>query len=426
MRAFGILAAQGAGALAGEAFTWPNQPPSDIPFERSELFTEVHFTGRYAEYGGADTWYPSWGADGNLYTPWTDGVVGGIRSHSACSGPSCTSTTGFAKVVGDDPFNLSIQDVGVFESSTSPYHGRYPSASLHHNGIWYYGTYALDNENHEPGERSGQEVGRSHTADYCGNWCIQGPFVGFRWSRDAGKTWQEPRKTLANYSDTLFGEAAPNNHSKVKFGAPHVVDLGQNLAHEPYGGAKPRLYMVGHGASAPISPTSWMQGAEVYLARVSPSVDSINDLASWEFYGNGSWHPGDVARAAPLVSWGNRTGVTTMTYIPAVKRYIMCVSTPTFSPFTTRQFDTYFLESANITGPFRYISYLREFGPQAYFVNIPSKFVAASTGSDGSLRLFLSYSANFAYHGQPAPAGSGYHWTLQEVELRLGTAQINI
>ena len=45
---------------------------------------------------------------------------------------------------------------------------------------------------------------------------------------------------------------------------------------------------------------------------------------------------------------------------PATARYIMCVSTPTFSPFTTRQFDTYFLESANITGPFRYISYLRE------------------------------------------------------------------
>ena len=38
----------------------------------------------------------------------------------------------------------------------------------------------------------------------------------------------------------------------------------------------------------------------------------------------------------------------------------MCISTPTFSPFTTKQFDTYLLESPNITGPFRYISYLRE------------------------------------------------------------------
>jgi hypothetical protein len=24
---------------------------------------------------GADTWYPTWAADGNLYTPFADGVV---------------------------------------------------------------------------------------------------------------------------------------------------------------------------------------------------------------------------------------------------------------------------------------------------------------------------------------------------------------
>ena len=28
---------------------------------------------------------------------------------------------------------------------------RYPCGSLHVDGIWFYGTYALDNENHEPG-----------------------------------------------------------------------------------------------------------------------------------------------------------------------------------------------------------------------------------------------------------------------------------
>lgn len=38
---------------------------------------------------------------------------------------------------------------------------------------------------------------------------------------------------------------------------------------------------------------------------------------------------------------------------------------------------------------------------------------------DGSLRLFLSYSANFDWKkSAPKPAGSGYHWTLQEVILR--------
>ena len=31
---------------------------------------------------------------------------------------------------------------------------------------------------------------------YCENWCIQGPFLGFRWSKDDGKTWNEPREVL--------------------------------------------------------------------------------------------------------------------------------------------------------------------------------------------------------------------------------------
>jgi len=110
-----------------------------------------------------------------------------------------------------------------------------------------------------------------------------------------------------------------------------------------------------------------------------------------------------------------------MTYIPAVKRYIICISTPTHSPFTTQQFDTYLLESESITGPFKYISYMREFGPESYFVNIPSKFIAPKVDpADGSLTMFLSYSANFAFRAtkDANPPGSGYHWTLQEIKLK--------
>ena len=34
-------------------------------------------------------------------------------------------------------------------------HGRYPCGSLQVNGTWFYGTYALDNENHQPGDQLG-------------------------------------------------------------------------------------------------------------------------------------------------------------------------------------------------------------------------------------------------------------------------------
>merc|ERR1712110_1216292 len=80
------------------------------------------------------------------------------------------------------------------------------------------------------------------------------------------------------------------------------------------------MYIVGHGASQPFSPTSWMQASEVYMARVTPSVEAVADQSQWEFYaGSGKWSRGEVGDAKPLLSWGNRTGVTTMTYIPSVK-----------------------------------------------------------------------------------------------------------
>ena len=61
---------------------------------------------------------------------------------------------------------------------------------------------------------------------------------------------------------------------------------------------------------------------------------------------------------------------------------------------------------------------MREFGPESYFVNVPSKFVDATLAADGSLRVYLSYSANFAFHDSAKPPGSGYHWTLSELRFK--------
>ena len=71
-------------------------------------------------------------------------------------------------------------------------------------------------------------------------------------------------------------------------------------------------YVVGHGATSTFSPTSWMQGSEVFMARVKPQIEVVNEKSAWEFFGRGAWHRGDVHLAEPIISWGNRTGVTTM------------------------------------------------------------------------------------------------------------------
>ena len=86
------------------SFVWPSQPPADCPFEHSKDIVGVVFTGVHSDYHVADTWYPSWASDGNLYSPWTDGSApraDGTRENSN-SGVGPDATTGQAVLIGDD------------------------------------------------------------------------------------------------------------------------------------------------------------------------------------------------------------------------------------------------------------------------------------------------------------------------------------
>jgi hypothetical protein len=330
---------------------WPNTPPTSpttIPFPPStDLVGFSYLQGGNAVTPGinADTWYPSWAANGKQYSSWTDGVVDGIHSGS---GGGRAATTGYAIITGDDPFNLTLSGVATYRESTLPYGGRYPSLNHYRDGVWYYGTYSLENYGAWPSP-----------APNCGNWCIQGPFCSIRTSTDEGATWTDSRINMTSYSDNLFGETAYNN-SKVKFGAPHAIDFGQESQHAPGG----HLYIVGHGAESPTSHQSWMQGDSVYMARTvggAPNPATVNTAAAWEFYAGGQgaaavWAP-SVAEARPLVLWPTRMGVVTMSYHPTLAKYVLVISTPTVSPSCVGNFDTYFLEADDLTGPWSYVSY---------------------------------------------------------------------
>jgi hypothetical protein len=257
-----------------------------------------------------------------------------------------------------------------------------------------------------------------------GNWCVQGPVVDFRYSVDKGETWTEERVNATGPADNLFGETAAHN-SKVKFGAPHWVDFGQEMEHSPDG----KAYLVGHGADSPEAIQAWMLGDQVYMARVTPTVENIKDKTKWEFYAGGNaadakWVTGDIAQAKPLVDWKNHTGVVTMTYFAPIKKYVLSISTATIYPYMTHQFDTYFLESDSITGPWSYVTYMQEFGPEAYFVNHPSKFSAAKADTvNKTYDAFLMYSANFAFHDKDImPPNSAYHMNLQQARFPLSDA----
>lgn len=414
---------------------WPSEPPAGCPVGPSSSIKAVRFTGRHQEYANADTWYPSWATDGNLYSSFADGnapKAGGGMVNVNC-GLGAKADVGYARISGDNPLHLQVEALGLYKASAMPWGGRYPCANLVYNDVWYYGTYSVD-----IGWRTYEGVG-------C-NWAWLGPFVGFQYSRDLGKTWTpSPRtpwqplfaeevghfgpalkklvdirskwpvqKWLGNVPGSALFELIPGL-PLPKFSVLHVVDFGQNMQHSPDGMA----YMVGHGRAPHIphprlGAVSWLSGDAVYLARVRPTPETINDASHYEFFAGYDHQNRPVwsrhfSHLKPMLEWPNHLGNSAMSYIPGLKKYILCIADGWPS---TRRMNTIMLESSHPWGPWKLVTYLRHFGEQGYFVNIPSKFISA----DGR-KLWLCYSANFTGHIPANPPGSGYHMCLQEIEL---------
>ncbi|MBV6647952.1 MAG: hypothetical protein KI790_21000 [Cyclobacteriaceae bacterium] len=359
-------------------------------------------------FRNGDTWYPSWASNDTLYSPWTDGYAERIDGYTDISrswdGPS-HNTTGQGVIIGDDPLHLESYSIGIYRAESKPYHGRYPSGSLVHNGVWYYGTYCLD------------PTGQAKYGDQTINWPWLGPFVGFRYSKDYGRKWVSCPHTP---EEPIFKENGQNGYP-VKIGAPHFVDFGKNMEYSPDG----KAYLVAHGSD--ITDTkwrfwnnSWITGDQIYLLRVTPSIENINDPTQYEFYAGRSkqgqpiW-TNDFDQIQPLLKWNNNMGCVTITYnAPLGNKYLMCV---TDGGNTASKMNTYILEAEDLTGEWHLVTYLKDFGEQAYFVNFPSKFI-----SEDGMTAWLLYSGNFAtdWNGEQIeenPPGSHYGMVFQKVEL---------
>lgn len=425
--AVSAASAQSTSADANDGFQWKSDVPKDCPFEQSELLTGIFFTGRHSDYHCGDTFYPAWASDGNMYSPWTDGVTDGVQCGSA-GGKEKGFRTGHAVMIGNDPLTLVIKNTSPPKKALAePYRGRYPCGSLVYDGIWYYGTYCL-----------GPSAKFMH-GGFEWNWPILGPMAGFQISRDLGKTWADSPLSPVN---PLFPE--PDKYlGPVKMGAPHFVDFGQNMKHSPDGKAyllgmgaekndpKPRpcikpgkpgeVFQTAEGCTEDFAHAnlSWITADQVYLARVKPSPETINDVKAYEFFaghdkdGKPVW-TGDFAKIKPLIEWNNHMGCVTATYVPGLKKYLMCITDgwPTVAKMTS-----YILEADTITGPWRIAVYMKDFGEQAYFLNFPSKFIS----QDGKT-LWLCYSANFSQGVNGVkleynPPGGRYGLCLHEVKL---------
>ena len=395
--------------LKYEPFIWQSETPEDCPFIQSKEFNGIKFMGIKSGYHYGDTWYPTWADNDTLYSPWTDGRtkrLDGYKDISQSGIDPVHIQTAQGVIVGDDPLTMKAYSIGLWIwSPAAPYHGRYPAGSLIHNGVWYYGTYCLD-------PKGSTEYG-GHTV----NWPYLGPFVGFRTSKDYGHTWEECPHTPA---EPIFGESGRNGYP-VKIGSPHFVDFGKNMEHSPDG----KAYMVAHGADLNdtkprgIWNASWITGDQIYMTRVTPSEANINDASKYEFYGgkdekgNTVWTK-DFKKIKPILEWNNNMGCVTVTYNAPLKKYFMCV---TDGRNTVSHMNSYILESDKLDGDWKLVSYMKNFGEQAYFLNIPSKFI-----SEDGKEAWLLYSGNFSdnWNGlelKENPPGSHYGMVFQKIQF---------
>jgi hypothetical protein len=416
-------------------FPGAGAPPPGSPFAPSaRLRGGVSFSSRVGYYPrtGADTWFPSWGADDQLYSVFTDGVVAvdlpgfdavpyfDPPSHAAqvasqgaevacCSscGLNDTQNTGSAVLSGGDPFSLRVTPLGCERASAWPYGGRYPSANLHFNGSWFVGTYAL-----WPAAPSGGSG--------------LGPFVGFRTSADGGATWLDDGRLAAT---NIFGEEFCESRStctatggaapRIRFGAPHFVDYGKNMGGSPDG----RAYLIGHGCVLRSLgwKCDWNVGDTVFLARTtgppSPGTISAAGAAAWEFWaGEGRGYSPNLTHAAPLFAWApHGTGIVTMTWHAALGLYLTWVSTPNARDSNT--YDAYLLESTAPEGPFFLVDYLYQFGKQGYFLNSVSKFAASGAWGGDPTTGILAYSADYTFNTEISPRGGRYGLVTAEFRV---------
>lgn len=385
---------------------WPNNRPESCPYPQSESFKGILLTGKYANYTNADTYYPTWATDGHLYSAWTDGYVDGEFCHSFTN-EGKVARTGQIKIVGDAPFDLTYVNLGHMEATQAPYGGRYPCGGLVYDGVWYHGSYCLTTVTDDFSE--------------CGSvgWSRMGPFVGYRTSTD----WDH---YTVDWEDG-FWEPCPHTgeaplfkedplKAQVKIGAPHFVDFGQNLTYSPDG----KAYLVAQGSTDPEAWNSWIQADQVYLLRVTPGIETMNDSAAYEYYagknldGSDRWSS-DFNEIQPILEWKGKLGCVTITYNAPLNKYLMCIT----RGVRQGHYDTMILESDQMTGDWKMIHYLEDFGNEAYFVNIPSKFIS----SDGKTAT-LWYSANFSDNpwGEEKtrpeePPGSNYSLVVQEIVL---------
>lgn len=402
-------------------YDWEDSPPASIPHEASKEITGIRFTGRYANYTGADTFYPMWAKDGNQYSTWTDGYFWTDREIEPYSCPHCnkawdhlTKNTGvdsipnkwkqgtmkpyhchsnvqpFAigqcRITGDSPLDLKFTALGKMYSGSS----LYPCVNVIAKGTYFIGSYSAFDHG-----------GRFNGFRYSKDWN--------HWAEELKPNWKNPYWTDARDEKTDFWPADKNPR---RFNVPHAVVMGQDNKLSPDG----KIYLTAHG-EVENGTSNWDKGDAIYLSRVDPEPEKVTNPASYEFFaghdekGVAKWS-GSVTAAQPILEWKNHLGSESITYLPGIRKYLLMTARLKESEKNLPYNVLIFYEADSITGPYRMVHYLRDWGPQAYFPNVPAKFVSA----DGKT-MWLCVACNYSDKTAPNPFQCRYAASFHEIEL---------
>lgn len=336
----------------------------------------------YYDYGG-DSWDPAWAQDDALYAAVNDGAGFGTLKRNIA----------FNKITGDDPVALTGQLQNVMEA-----YGEMNAPIAADGRNWKSGgSISIDGVLY-------MSIGMDRYVDagFGGRQTrINASIIK---SSDHGLHWTRPMKE--NLDNPMF--------PGMRFATPFFIHFGKEYAAATVDNADRYVYATSNNGF-------WDNGDNYILGRVLKS--KIKDLTAsdWSFYRGGdgmrdsSWTK-DADKATLIIDAPARCGETGVTYLPALKRYVMVawyypVGNGHAGKIESTEFEFY--ESPKPWGPWKEVRKVHV-EPQGWYIpRVLSKF-QSRVGQN--LQAFIAVAGDWR---NPAY----YRYTMVPVEFVTGVPE---
>lgn len=332
------------------------QAASSVPIVDVEMGVPIYYKGQ------GDTWDPTWADDDNLYCANNDGHGYGSKDQNVV----------FNKISGNDPYNLSgyllnsMDQYGAVTAGVAADGRNWKTGGcISINGILY------------------MSIGMDWYVDKNYNGRQSRINTSIIKSNDHGITWT--RSMADNLNSPMF--------VSMRFSTLYFTYYGKNYDAATVDNANKYVYATANNGF-------WDNGDNYILGRVSKSKIGNFNSADWTFYKRGdgmldsAW-TSDMKEASLIISAPRQCGEGGITYIPALKRYIMVAwyyPTENGHSDVTKTTLFVFYESPKPWGPWTRIKEITS-SPQGWYIpRVLSKFQK----KDGeNVNAFIGVSGNY-------------------------------